>query len=496
MTVPRGKLVAVVALAALMGAGRSAAQPPEPSWETFIAAGAPDRRTSDAALKVIAAGWRDAYTAMIVDIARFLPSPRGPQASDNLGGLDMDDAVEGSGGGSRGSDLPTAVRQPPGSEVRRRLLDFLQKQTGKRFGDDLRAWRRWMWSLPPAPHANYAEFKAELYARIDPRFRAFFAPGVPAAIRLDEVDWGGVPINGIPPLRSPKTERASEAAWLRDGHIVFGVLVNGEARAYPKRILAWHEMALDRVGGVDLTVVYCTLCGTVIPYESTVSGRRLSFGTSGLLYRSNKLMFDQESATLWSALEGVPVIGPLVGSGLQLRFHGVVTTTWGEWKRDHPETTVLSIETGFDRDYGENVAYRDYFRSDRLMFEVPATDARLKAKAEVLVLRPEVLGAGSTPVAIPVDHLRKHPVFPFEAGGRALVALTTRGGANRVYFRGAHTFTPGATPRSITDDGGQVWSVTPDALVGPSGERLAAVPTHRVFWFGWFAQHPTTVLLP
>ena len=149
----------------------------------------------------------------------------------------------------------------------------------------------------------------------------------------------------------PRPFQPAEATWLRDGHIVFGIVINGQARAYPKRILAWHEMALDRVGGVDLTIVYCTLCGTVIPYESGVRGRRFAFGTSGLPYRSNKLMFDEETRSLWSSLEGVPVVGTLVDSGLQLPFRSVVTTTWGEWKQDHPATTVLSLETGYERNY-------------------------------------------------------------------------------------------------------------------------------------------------
>ena len=90
-------------------------------------------------------------------------------------------------------------------------------------------------------------------------------------------------------------------------------------------------MALDRVGGIDLTIVYCTLCGTVIPYKSVVGNRRLTFGTSGLLYRLNKLMFDEETHSLWSSLEGVPVVGSLVDRGLRLPFRSVVTTTWDEW---------------------------------------------------------------------------------------------------------------------------------------------------------------------
>jgi transposase-like protein len=227
----------------------------------------------------------------------------------------------------------------------------------------------WMWTLPYEPHPEYAAFKAHVYSQIDPRMRAFFPASVKADIRLDEIDTGGVAVNGIPPLYNPSIVPAADARYLRNNHVVFGIVVNGEARAYPKRILAWHELAVDKVGGVDLTVVYCTLCGTVIPYESRLGSQRYIFGTSGLLYRSNKLMFDQQTNSLWSSIDGRPVVGPLVGSGLQLVSHPVVTTTWGEWRATHPDTTVLSIETGFDRDYREGAAYRDYFNTDRLMFE-------------------------------------------------------------------------------------------------------------------------------
>ncbi len=133
-----------------------------------------------------------------------------------------------------------------GSPIRRRLLAFLQKQTRKSFGDDLNRWREWMWTLPYDPHPDYAAFKALVYGQIDPRMRAFFPSGVRAAIRLDEIDWGGVTVNGIPPLRDPKVVAAADATYLKDSNVAFGLAVNDEARAYPKRILAWHEMATDR----------------------------------------------------------------------------------------------------------------------------------------------------------------------------------------------------------------------------------------------------------
>jgi hypothetical protein len=499
----RRLVAAAVGLSVLLGA-RAAGQAPvagggaEPPWQAFLLAGDLDKRRSEAALDEIGARWDNRFAGMLVDVARFLPSPRGPRPSaegspSTGGGLSPDD--DAGDLAPPGGDFPAAVRQAPGADVRHRITSFLQRQTGKRFGDDLRAWRQWVWSQPSEPHSGMARFKAELYARVDPRFRVFFPEGVKATIRLDEVDWGGVGVNGIPPLRTPARLAAAEATYLKDNHVVFGIEVNGEARAYPKRILAWHELATDSLGGVDLTIVYCTLCGTVIPYESRAGDRRFTFGTSGLLYRSNKLMFDQETGSLWSALEGVPVVGSLVGAGLQLAFHAVVTTTWGEWKRDHPHTTVLSPDTGFERNYGEGAAYREYFATDRTMFETPVKDTRLKNKAEVLVLRPEILEPGSRPVAIAVERLERDPVYSLDAGGRSLVVITSRGGANRVYERGAHTFQRGEGDAAVRDATGGRWRATPQALVHETtGERLAAVPAHRVFWFGWVAQFPDTDL--
>lgn len=465
----------------------------EPPWQAFFAAAAADGSRAREALEEIAAGWRDGHASLLVDLARLLPSAR----SELLRAARPSSEVDTSG--ELGTvyprrDFPDRSPGAVGAAIRRRLIVFLERQTRQRFGDDLRAWRKWIWAQPYEPHPEYAAFKAELYARIDPAFRDFFPAGVRTSIRLDEIDWGGVGVNAIPPLRSPTTIPAREANWLGDRHLVFGVVINGEARAYPKRILAWHELATDRLGGVDLAIVYCTLCGTVIPYHSTVQGRRFTFGTSGLLYRSNKLMFDEETRSLWSSLDGTPAVGPLVGTGLQLTFSTAVTTTWGEWRREHPATTVLSLDTGFVRDYAEGAAYREYFATDRLMFEVPETDARLRNKAEVLALRPEVIGPGARPVAIAVDRLKREPIFSFDAGGRPFLVVTSAGGANRVYERGAFRFVARERDGRVRDADGRLWRATADSLVSESGQRLAGVPAHRAFWFGWRAQHPQTEL--
>ncbi len=433
---------------------------------------------------------------MLVDMARLMrPAPRpGADAFEPAPSLE-DDSVAASP--SR-PPLDTSPIGNLGSPIRRRLVAFLEKQTHHTFGDDLNRWREWMWTLPYEPHPDYAAFKGLVYGRIDPAFRVFLPPGVHAAIRLDEIDWGGVRVNGIPPLRSPRVMPASTATYLKDSNIVFGLVVNGEARAYPKRILAWHEMATDRVGGVDLTIVYCTLCGTVIPFDSRAAGRTFHFGTSGLLYRSNKLMFDEETHSLWSTFEGVPVVGPLTGTSVALTLRPIVTTTWKEWRLQHPETTVLSLDTGYQRDYSEGAAYRDYFSTDRLMFQVSRKDDRLRNKDEVLVMRlaDPTRPGDLTPVAIDARLLRQHPVFQFDAAHGRFVVVTSRDGANRVY-RTDTTFLEQRRGLWIVDASGRKWRATETALSIEGDASLDAprVAAQRAFWFGWYAQFPETVLL-
>lgn len=326
-------------------------------------------------------------------------------------------------------------------------------------------------------------------------WRFFASPTT--TIRLDEVDWGGVRVNGIPPLDHPRAIPAAAATYLRDSHVVFGLVVDGVARAYPKRILAWHEMALDRMGQTELAIAYCTLCGTVIPYKSVVGGVHRTFGTSGLLYRSNKLMFDRESMSLWSTLDGRPVIGELAGAPLQLDALPIVTTTWGEWKASHPSTTVLSIDTGHARDYSEGAAYRDYFETDRLMFRVPTVDARLKNKDEVLGVLVPAVGGGRQALAIAATYLARTRVHHQTVEGRDLVVLTSPRGANRVYDTGSVRIASWIDDMSVRDLTGRRWRVTEEALVpdSPNGRPLARVPAFRAFWFGWYAQFPDTILV-
>ncbi len=167
-------------------------------------------------------------------------------------------------------------------------------------------------------------------------------------------------------------------------------------------------------------------------------------------------------------------------------------------KKQNPNTTVLSIDTGYDKDYGEGVAYKNYFASDRLMFEVPETDNRLKNKDEVLVMQlVPSSGEGREPVALSTDFLDKNRIYPFEAGGRSFVVITSEEGANRVFETDEVRFKRERRSNRIEDESRRRWTVTEDALVaqGVPAVELPRVTANRAFWFGWYAQFPTTRLI-
>lgn len=464
----------------------------DPDIALFQLAGLGEESASKQAYEQLAPHWRNGYTVMFVEMARLLPAaPRYKRALE----------VNPAGGGSGALAFQDQIRQwrlSPRGAARARITAFLEEHTGQKFGDDLQAWRLWMWSLDEPMHQDYLTFKRWYYSLIDPRMQAFFQDGSPHLIRLDEIDWGGVKVNGIPPLDHAAREPAAKAKWLKGNHVVFGIVHNGEALAFPKRILAWHEMARDTIGGQAIALVYCTLCGTAIPYKADVAGNTLTFGTSGLLYRSNKLMFDEETNTLWSTLEGKPVLGPLVPQNLHLDSLPIVTTTWKEWKNRYPDTQVISLETGYERDYGEGIAYADYFKNDDLMFLVPSTDDRLKNKDEILALKiPTQAKPGGRPfipVAVSSKFLQKHKLFSLHDRGWPYLIITDDSGAHRVYETPNSTFSH--HKKGLVDAQNRIWTITAPGLVPESGgETLPRVPAFRAFWFGWQAQYPDTVLI-
>ena len=234
-------------------------------------------------------------------------------------------------------------------------------------------------------------------------------------------------------------------------------------------------------------------------YSTNIDGERVEFGTSGMLYRSNKLMYDRKTNTLWNQFTGVPAAGPLVGTGIRLELLPVVTTTWGEWLKAHPDTTVLAQETGlypgrfYQSEWDPRSIYFRYRESPLTMFPVWRNNDELTTKGQVIGLNIN----GETK-AYPLEVLRKTTVVNDELGGQSLVVVTTGWLGSRAYERGDRTFLleegDDTEAPVLTDSNGVLWRVEEDALVAvdDASSRLPRIPTHNAYWFGWYSFYPET----
>ena len=394
----------------------------------------------------------------------------------------------------------------------RTYVEALETLSGQNFGDNWAEWVLWYGGTDLEPPPGFTGWKGRILARIDPRFADFLRDGVPVRIRPEEILWGGVAVDGIPPLENPPVIPADDAGYLRPEEPVFGVVVDGRARAYPLRIVDSHEMVNDHLGGVPISLAYCTLCGAAIAYDGRApDGETYTFGTSGFLYRSNKLMYDRVTRTLWNQLTGRPVLGPLAADeDLQLDFFPTVLSAWEDWVALHPDTTVLARETGVypAAFYEPGALYGHYFSSTETMFPVWQRSDLLEDKAFVYTLHLD-----GTPKAYPVERLAREQVVNDQVGETAVVLVATQGtntvrgdsrrvgpvtyssgGEVRAYARGDRTFAPGPDPYTVLDQQGQSWQVGEEALQGPDGARAPRLDGHQAYWFGWYAFFPDTLL--
>src|SRR5262245_22361872 len=217
----------------------------------------------------------------------------------------------------------------------------LERLSGQALGGDWFGWAEWYEGTDLAPPPGFASWKGRLWSRIDPGFGELRRDEHPRRIRVEEIDWAGGPVEGSPALDEPAHTPAELASWLGGGEPVVGIALGGEARAYPLRILDWHELVNDRLGGVPFALAYCTLSGSALAYDARRAGEApYRFSTSGLLHKSNKLMLDRDTRTLWSQLTGRAVLGALADRERVLPLLPAVVTSWDAWKKRHPDTTV------------------------------------------------------------------------------------------------------------------------------------------------------------
>jgi hypothetical protein len=300
---------------------------------------------------------------------------------------------------------------------------------------------------------------------------------------------GGVRFDGIPSLDGPPHVSAGEASWLADDEAVFAALLGGEARAWPVRFLAWHEMLNDRLGGEPVVLSYCTLCRSALLYRARLpGGDETTFGTSGLLYRSNKLMVDRTTLTLWSNLTGEPLLGPLATEPPRpLEPLPLLLTAWGAWRAAHPQTTVLALQPELGRRYGYD--YRPGAADARrrgVSFPVPRRDRRLADREEVYGLR-----LGEAVKAYPLAALLAAGLVEDAVGGEpVLLHAEERSGAVRAYRRGSHRFTL-AEDGTLRDERGVAWRIGEEALLAEDDSPpLPRLPGVVAAWFGWQAFYP------
>lgn len=274
-------------------------------------------------------------------------------------------------------------------------------------------------------------------------------------VPVDEILHGGPPRDGIPAIDHPRFIPAAKADYLKANDRVLGVARHGVARAYPVRILNWHEIVNDRIDGEAIVVSFCPLCGTGMVFGADVGGKSTDFGVSGLLYNSDMLLYDRATESLWSQVMAQAIAGP--SKGQRLREIPVMHTTWADWRRRHPDTVVLSTDTGFNRDY-ERTPYAGYAESRAVYFSVrhkaPPT---YHPKERVLGLR-----IGDAAKAYPFVELARH--------GHTRIADSLAGEDIIVHWDEA-----ARTAWATRGDG--------DELPGVVG-----------FWFAWFAFHPETLI--
>lgn len=271
-----------------------------------------------------------------------------------------------------------------------------------------------------------------------------------ALIPEKEILHGGPPRDGIPTIDNPKYVTAEQANYIKPEDRVLGVYHNGIARAYPVLILNYHEIVNDRIGKDAVVVSFCPLCGTGMVFKASVKGIDRQFGVSGLLYNSDMLLYDRDSESLWSQIMMQAVTGPLKGTMLEPL--AVSHTSWADWKKRHPQTRVLSRDTGHNRDYSRS-PYPGYEQSNAVMFPVGNFATRYHPKEPVIGLR-----LGDTAKVYPFSELAK--------SGKSEIKDNVSGKSVTIVFDGSNR--------------------TGSILDANNNE----IPTVISYWFAWMAFHP------
>jgi hypothetical protein len=272
-------------------------------------------------------------------------------------------------------------------------------------------------------------------------------------VHPSRIQSGGPPKDGIPSIDEPRFVTVGDAdAWIGDDELVLGIIYKGVKRVYPLQILVWHEIVNDTIAGDPLLITYCPLCGTGIAYHRTIDGQAVEFGTTGRLFNSNLVMYDRATDTWWTQIDGKAIVGELTGR--ELTEVSIDTVTWGEWKPAHPDSQVLSRQTGYTRAYGRD-PYGSYYEDTYLLFGVEVENNRIHPKTVIFGIEID----GKYKAYMEDDVVA---TAPFEDTVSETTVRVERDPAGIV------TFTDTTTGQEIVKE--------------------------RGFWFSWYAFHPDTDL--
>ncbi len=333
-------------------------------------------------------------------------------------------------------------------------------------------------------------------------------------IDLDELTSGGPPRDGIPPIDEPKFESVEQATeWLIDREPVVLFQLGDDVRAYPLRILTWHEIVNDEAGGIPVAITFCPLCNSAIAFDRRLDGEVLRLGTSGLLRKSDLVMWDDKTESLWQQIDGLALVGDLAGR--RLEFLPAAVVPWGDFRQQFPEGLVLSRDTGFavqEARYGQNPYVGYDTRSGPVgSFFDGELDPRLPAMERVAAVT-----IGETDKAYPFSVLAEERVVHDRLEGQDIavfwgaedtasalssgtLALGRAVGAATVWNPSVDgqrlTFRAAGDTLFVDEETSTTWSLLGQAIEGPlAGKELEPVVHGTHFWFAWAAFQPDTLL--
>lgn len=303
-------------------------------------------------------------------------------------------------------------------------------------------------------------------------------------------DWSNVSYT----IRGPDNKTYEAAGTLGDSDLVIGVSRQEDARAYPLRVLNWHEIVNDAFHG-PLLVTYCPLCGSAVTAVRKADGEVTTFGVSGLLYRNDLVMYDMATESLWSQLEARAIRGELTGERLKLVPSSL--TTWAAWRDSHPDTRVLlpppksgAIGNALARNYDLD-PYAGYKSSRQIGIGGRYDDDRLHPKATVIGVAHK--GASRAYPIGPVrdagivnDNVNGLPVV-VAATEETLAAYVRRIDGDTLAFRRANA--------TLIWAAGSRWRIVDGAAIDGrhEGNTLEqASDGSQMFFFAWKNFHPKT----